>query len=141
MNYDDILKTMEAKTNFIKGLIRLAKADGEIAAGEERYFLSAASELGLDEKSIDEIGRSIISNAPISIEFLSDLEKLIFFREGIQLCALDESYDVNEKKEVRALAAELDIPEAIIEEIEAWVAEGMEWRHRGDDLLTNYVRG
>lgn len=135
MNYSDILKSNQAKKEFIKGLIRLAKADGEISQEEQQYFLSAAVSIGLQEAQITEISESLSASTTIQLHFDTEMEKLLLFREGIQLCAVDESYDENEKTEVRLMATELGISEDAILRIEAWVQEGMEWKRRGDKLL------
>lgn len=135
MDYADILKSKDAKANFIKGLVRMAKADGVIDQLENQYFMSAAYSLGLDQHQISEVEHCINSNDVINVEFASPIEKVLFFRESIQLCAVDNMYDEKERAEVRAIAATMDIPEAVIRTIEDWVTEGMTWKKRGDELL------
>lgn len=137
MDYKEILKTGDARTNFIKGLIRMAKADSVINQEESQYFMSAAYSLGLDQDQISEVECCLRSDDVIHVEFASSMEKILFFRESIQLCAVDDMYDEKERKEVRVIAAAMDIPETTIQAIENWVEEGMAWKERGDELLIN----
>ena len=137
MNYDEILLNDSSKKSFILGLIRLAKADGVISDEERQYFVGSAGYLSLSENDISIINNAIISDDDIVFDFESPLEKVFFFREGIQLCAVDTKYDDAERAEIRKMAAELSVPLKIIESIEAWVEEGMSWRSRGDDLLSS----
>lgn len=69
------------------------------------------------------------------MKFASKIEKVLFFREGIQLCAVDDTYDEKEQAEVRVMAAAMGISETTIQTIENWVEEGMAWKKRGDELL------
>lgn len=136
MDYREVLKTSDAKKNFVKGLIRLAKADGVISQEEQQYFVAAAANIGLSTEEIAEVNDCIVTRDTVQVQFDSDAEKLLLFREGIQLCAIDGHYDENERTEVRLMATELGIPENSILRIEEWVQEGMTWKRRGDDLLT-----
>jgi len=140
MNYEDILKTGDAKKNFIKGLIRLAKVDGIIDQEESQYFMSAAYALGLNSEQVAEVNNCIMSSNIINVEFDSTEEKILFFREGIQLCAIDESYDENERAEIRVMAAQMNISEDTIRSIETWVDEGMAWKKQGDELIVQYSK-
>lgn len=135
MDYREILQTTDAKKNFIKGLVRLAKADSAISAEEAQYFESAARSLGLDNAQMTEVSACIQSDRPIEVQLVSMEEKLLLFREGIQLCAIDEAYEESEKVEVRRMAHELGVTEELIQRIESWVDAGMKWRAKGDSLL------
>ena len=46
MYYEQLFQTTEAKMNFVKGLIRISKADGEISPEEQTFFIDAAREIG-----------------------------------------------------------------------------------------------
>lgn len=39
MYYEQLFQTIEAKMNFVKGLIRISKADGEISPEEQIFLL------------------------------------------------------------------------------------------------------
>ena len=47
MYYEQLFQTTEAKMNFVKGLIRISKADGEISPEEQTFFIDAARGLGI----------------------------------------------------------------------------------------------
>lgn len=135
MNYENILKTPEARENFIRGMICLAKADGIISDDEQSYFLTAAGELGLDAEHIANIQRDLTTEGELNISFETAAEKILFLREGIQICMVDESYDVKEKAEIRRLAKSMNVPSEIVAMIEAWAEEGMAWKRLGDQFL------
>ena len=52
MYYEQLFQTTEAKMNFVKGLIRISKADGEISPEEQTFFIDAARGLGIPENDI-----------------------------------------------------------------------------------------
>ena len=41
MYYEQLFQTNEAKMNFVKGLIRISKADGGISPEEQTFFIDA----------------------------------------------------------------------------------------------------
>ena len=139
MNYEEILTTLEAKENFIKGLICLAKIDGVISQEEHQYFIDAAFHMGLTQQQVDKINDCIEKEDEIAIKFNSLGEKVFFLREAVQLCAIDVCYTSDEKKEVRRLAQILEVPSSILDEVEAWVEEGMKWKQQGDDMIKKYL--
>ena len=139
MDYQDILKTTEARDNFMKGLIRLAKAVGNISQEESQYFIGAANSMGLSEQQIEEIKGYINSQKELPISFQSMAEKVLFFREAIQLCAIDIMYTREEKEEIRKIAEELNVSIDLIKEIEKWVEQGMAWKRQGDELVSRYL--
>ena len=57
MYYEQLFQTNEAKMNFVKGLIRISKADGEISPEEQIFFIDAARGLGIPENDIG-VGQS-----------------------------------------------------------------------------------
>lgn len=135
MDFREVIKTEESRKNFVKGLIHLSKVDGVISEEESQYYIGACYNLGLKEEDIAEIQGYIYSNDAINIEFKTMKEKILFFREAIQLCSVDGIYDTREKLEIRKMAEQLQVSTQIIEEIESWVDEGMVWKDRGDLLL------
>lgn len=139
MDYRDILKTTEARDNFMKGLIRLAKADGNISQEESQYFIGAANSMGLSEQQIEDMKEYMSSQEKLPVSFGSMAEKVLFFREAIQLCAIDIAYTQEEKEEIRKIAGELNVSMDLIEEIEKWVEEGMSWKRQGDELVSRYL--
>lgn len=86
------------KINYLKGLIRLVKADGIIADEEVEYINIAAVGMKLDEDSIAKINECWNSSKKISVEFSTKITAMFFIQEAIQLCEVDGSYDEAEKK-------------------------------------------
>lgn len=120
--------------NFLKGLIRLAKADDHIDETEISYFQAAGSQLGLAQNELDDLN-SFWTQAELKISFDSNAEKVLFLREALQLCAVDNRYDDTERTEILQMCRELDVPIKILESLETWVEEGMTWKIRGDEFL------
>ena len=123
------------KINYLKGLIRLAKADGIIVDEEVEYFNIAEVGMKLDEDSIAKINECWNSSKKISVEFSTKITAMFFIQEAIQLCEVDGSYDEAEKNEIRNLAEELGISEEKIVAIEKWVQTGIVWRQQGEALI------
>lgn len=136
MRIEEELRTPEAKMNFIRGLIRLSASDGVIDESESAFFQSAAISMGLDPMVVPELimatGNKEVEN---KVVFTERREKLFFFIQAIQLCYVDGSYSETERKEMEKIRQELDIEETVVQEIEKWVKEGMEWNNRGNGLL------
>lgn len=136
MEMRKILITRDGKINFLKGLIRLAKADGIKDENEVIFYRQAAQAMELnpqDYSEIDLLWEQDISE--MKIFFNTNQEKMFFFIQAIQLCWIDGSYAEAEKREIYKIASELQISAAAIEKVESWVEEGMAWNRRGDNLL------
>lgn len=131
MNTYDILKTRNAKVNFLKGLIRVSMSDGVVPDVEKEFYRKSAYGLGLDDEAVAEIENSDYKE----IVFETTEEKMFFFIQAIQLSWIDNDYCEAERKEIRKLADELEISVESIEKVEKWVEEGMEWNKKGDELL------
>ena len=131
MEFREIIKTNESKQNFLKGMIQFAKIDGVVTEEEVAYFMSAADSLGLNHNIVIEYIESNDSN----ISFETDLEKLLFMREAIQICYVDNRYDVKEKELVEKFSKDFEFSKEIVKTIENWVEDGMAWKKRGDDML------
>ena len=123
MYYEQLFQTNEAKMNFVKGLIRISKADGGISPEEQTFFIDAARGLGISE------------DAEIPLAFASRSEVLCFLREALQLCMVDDEYSDAERKEIMELAQAFSIEPERVHALETWVQEGIEWKARGDKLL------
>ena len=106
---------------------------------ESQYFIGAANSMGLSEQQIEEIKGYINSQKELPISFQSMAEKVLFFREAIQLCAIDIMYTREEKEEIRKIAEELNVSIDLIKEIEKWVEQGMAWKRQGDELVSRYL--
>lgn len=136
MDINRILAEKEDKVNFLKGLIRVANADGVQDNSEIVYYNYISTALGLNTEDLAEIDTVWNEDSRgIKLNFTSDEVKMFLFIEAIQLCWLDNSYADAERKEIRAIANELNVSEESIKAVEAWVEEGISWRERGINLL------
>ena len=127
--------TSADKLNYLKGLIRIAKCNGEIAPEEQTYYLMAANNMQLSVEGIQELNSLWNEDSDINISFTTEYDKLFFLQEAIQLCCVDGSYDDVEKREIAVIADELGINPDYLKEIYAWVLEGLEWKQRGEEML------
>jgi hypothetical protein len=142
INILDILNTEKARINFIKGLIYISKAkemrEGLTGVETEEliFFRNAMISLQIDEKTQKEL-EEIINYTDITIDIAFDNKKqsLFFLREGIQICYVDGVYYDAEKDMIKEMADKLGIGMDIIEKIEKWVLEGIEWTKQGEKFL------
>lgn len=136
MDITKILITRDAKINFLKGLIRLAKADGIRDDNEVIFYHQAVNAMGLDAQDCDKIDLLWKKDScKIDISFETNKEKMFFFIQAIQLCWIDGSYTEEEREEIYKIASELQISATAIQKVESWVDEGMAWNKRGNSLL------
>lgn len=134
-------ETNKDKLNYLKGLIRIAKSDRNIDPEEKRYYLIAASNMQLSNEEIQEIDSLWNENDKINISFSTRYDELFFLQEAIQLSFIDGKYDAAEKEEIKLIAKEWGIAQEDLDEIQAWVIEGLEWKKRGEDMLLRMLEG
>ena len=135
MYYEQLFQTNEAKVNFVKGLIRISKADGVISPEEQAFFIDAARGLGISEEDIAMLPAVMNQKEEIPLTFTSRGEVLCFLREALQLCMVDNEYSDAERKEIMGLAQAFSVEPERVHALEVWVQEGIEWKARGDKLL------
>lgn len=135
MDINNILKTESAKKNFLKGLIRVAKSDGENDERELIFYQQAALSMGLSADTVSELEMVWKEDEKIELFFEKSEEKMFFFVQAIQLCWIDTDYSKEERIEIAQIAEELNISENAIKQVEEWVSEGIQWNQRGDSLL------
>ena len=131
-----ILDTIEARYEFLKGLIRVANADGIIDESEIILFNNLSNAMNIDENSHNSLQSLINSNENIPINFTKHEHKMVFFIEAIQLFYIDCKVTELERHEITKIAKELDISLSAINEIEAWVIEGINWSNKVNNLFT-----
>ena len=110
MEIKQILITRDARVNFLKGLIRLAKVDGIKDEKEIHFHHQAVYAMELDAQACAEIDAMWEKDdLEMSIFFETNKEKMFFFIQAIQLCWIDGSYTEVERKEIYKIASELQI--------------------------------
>lgn len=139
MEIKEIYANDDDKVMYLKGLIRLAKADGHVSAEEEDFFYNAAIGLGLQSDMATYLKALLKDNSikakDISISFDSKKKVLFFIRDAVQLCFMDGEYSQEERNEIKSIGTEADILNETITKIEEWVERGSNWRIEGDKLL------
>lgn len=135
MNIKEILQTKEARISFLKGLIRLANADGVVDEREFVFYRQAAIALELGEEDILALEKVKSNGNAITLEFETDREKMFFLIQAVQLCWVDNNYSEAEQNELRSICREITISEEALKAVEAWAQEGVEWNKRGETLL------
>lgn len=131
----EILKNEIDKINYLKGLIRVSKADGVVEESEKMYFQLAATGLNLSEQIKENLQSYWEKEDGKALEFTDKRIALFFLQEAIQICYVDNKYDHLEKNEIKKIAEELNIDTDSLVSIENWVEEGYKWKAKGADLL------
>lgn len=135
MDIKEILQTKEARVNFLKGLIRLANADGIVDENEFAFYRQAAITLELDEEEISALEKVRSEGHEIILDFVTDREKMFFLIQAVQLCWVDNHYSEAEQKELWNICQEIAISEGALKAVETWAQEGIEWNRCGEALL------
>lgn len=135
-----ILETKEDKVNYLKGLIRIAKCNGVVEQEEMEYFSLIATGFELDKETIDSINKLWLSEEVINIQFSSRYIAVFFLQEAFQLCMVDDTFDEMEKKEIALIGDELGISKDDFTRLFFWAAEGMEWKKRGEEIISEIAK-
>lgn len=139
VKFEEIYQEEEEKFDFMKGLIRIARADGVIAPEEQIMFANAVVGAGITENAAKELQEALVARdikkEYFAMSFPKKKQSLYFLREAIQLSNVDGKYDPQEKKEIKAIAKELNISSDNVKALEKWVKAGLAWRKEGDKLL------
>lgn len=135
MEIKEVLQTREARVNFLKGLIRLAQADGIVDENEFVFYRQVAVVLELGEAEVESLEKLKDETNEITFHFETDREKMFFLVQAVQLCWVDNDYSDTERNEIRDMCQEMGISVEALEKVEQWVSEGMEWNKRGETLL------
>lgn len=139
VNISEIYPNEAERVMFLRGLIRLAKADGVLEPEEVVFFDAAVQGLGVSVTVGAELRQilldDIFTSPYLEMQFAKPAQGLFFVREAMLLCYADGEYSEEEQLEILSIATELNIPLKKIEEIESWVKAGVVWREAGDQLL------
>lgn len=136
INLNELLGSEESKLSFMRGLIYLAKADGEIDESEKVFFTQAAATLNMNENSMAQVNERIESaDNELVLNFDDKKQSLFLIREAIQLCYVDGKYDDNEKSAIAEMSRQLNVSTSKVNEIENWVIEGINWSRRGESII------
>ncbi len=127
----DVIKTEESRINYLRGLIRIAESDKNKTSAEEGYIYRMAEIVGA---SYTEIWQAE-NEYPLSIQFVTKQEKMLFLMQALYMCWLDDDYSNAEREEIIAIGDELGVDPSEIDEIESWIKRGIDWLKTGASLL------
>jgi DnaJ-domain-containing protein 1 len=142
MDINSIYSNVDERIIFLKGIIRLAKADGIIADEERIFFRNVALGLKIPQSDIEKLEVSMDQNlnspqlrSKFIIKFDNKKKCLFFLEEAIQLCFTDGVYQNEEKEEILKIATEMGVSLKSVKAIENWVKDGIQWQKQGVELL------
>ncbi|MGD9637801.1 MAG: TerB family tellurite resistance protein [Alphaproteobacteria bacterium] len=133
--------SLDGKKIFMKVLAHIARADGNFDDDEKEFVKSLCSINDIDEKYFDEI---IKKRSDDDIAFLvteanfSEGLKLALVRDMFTLANADGDLTDNEVLSIANVGEALEIPLEKLEEISEWVADGIDWRLRGQEIFGDF---
>ena len=131
---ESIFVSTEAKVNYLKSLIRLAKSDGKIQEQEMIYFIQAAQQLEVGSQAEMDVKNAWESDT-IKIEFETMREKMFDLIQLYHISWIDGEIAPEELTEIRNIAKELGIRDENVQKVEDWFLDGIAWTKRGDELI------
>ncbi len=142
MELTEVYRTEEERIAFLKGIIRLARADKVITDEERVFFKNLATGLAISLENVISLEQVLDADmtdpdvkAYLKISFAEKPQAIFFLENALQLCYLDGTYHEKEQAEIKTLARELGLAESTLDAIDDWVQEGMAWQAKGERLL------
>lgn len=140
--YLEIFNTEQSRINFIKGLTQLASSveetdNGNVNREKEFNFLeNFLSLFNISKEGQESIKNFINSDEKIvNIKFDSKKQAIAFFIEAMNLCYIDDEFQVQEKELIFNIADKLKITKESIIKIEEWILQGKRWSNEYFNLL------
>ncbi len=131
----DVIKTEESRINYLRGLIRIAESDKNKTSAEEGFIYKIAEIIGASYDEIWQAENEQESEYPLSIQFVTKQEKMLFLMQALYMCWLDDDYSDSEREEIVAIGDELGVDPSEIDSIESWIKRGIDWLRTGASLL------
>lgn len=142
MEIDVIYSQQDDKFMFLKGLLKLAKVDGNISSEEMGFLSDISVGFGLSEENIEKLKQASCYDLDsdegkkfFKLSFSNKAQSIFFIKEAIQLCYIDGKYDDCEKNAIKDIAREIGLSDSTLNKVDEWVCEGIEWKERGDKLI------
>ena len=131
---EEVFVTTAAKVNFLKALIRLAKADGKVSEKERIFFIQAAQQLEVESQAEKEVDAAWNADR-IEVSFETSREKMMALIQLYQISKADEEVAQSELSEIAAIAREMGISGEAAKAVDDWFRDGLAWANRMDMLL------
>jgi hypothetical protein len=112
-------------------LVHLAKSDGKIEEAEREI-------LGMYADLVDVAPEEIEGDYALEDlvpQFVSPASRVIALQELFRLSHLDGWFGESEQSEILEVGAMMGVPMELLQKIELWVLDGLNWVQRGEDLL------
>jgi tellurite resistance protein len=121
----------EEQRALLELLIYLAKSDGTVADIEEEILHQYAD---LVEVEFDELDGNL-TPAELVPQFEGPASCVVVLQELLRLSHLDGYFAADEQAAILDIAQQMEIPVEMLEKIDRWVVEGLNWVWRGEELL------
>ena len=131
----DVIRTEDARVNYLRGLIRIAESDNSKSAGEEGFIYKIAERLGSSYSEMWQAETGTGDNELPTIHFATQQEKILFLMQALYMCWLDNDYSDAERAEIIKIGDELGVEASEVAEIESWIRQGIKWMEAGAELL------
>lgn len=131
----DIIRTEDARINYLSGLIRIAECDNNKTSVEEEFIYKTAETLGASYAEIWKAEEKQSRDDSKGILFETKQEKTLFLMHALYMCWLDDDYSDAERSEIIVLGHEFGLESTDIAEIETWIKQGIDWMETGAVLL------
>lgn len=108
------------KSNYLKGLLLIAKLDGQLFEAEKNFIREIASRLGFSKDFYEETLKYLLVNDYIDskpVEFSDQEVAVLFINDGLELAYSDEEFSPNEEQYLRETAQVNDIDTELFNDI------------------------
>lgn len=109
----------------------LAGIDGEVSPPEVAFIAEMKHRLDLDDYE----PRAGASIEQVCAAFERKKSKRVALVELIKIAYADSNYDASERAGIRRIAQLMGEDEDVVQELESWVSDGIQWQARGEALL------
>lgn len=123
--------TPEEQRALLGMLILLAESDGHVAEVEREVLSMYADLVDIDPDSLDQDAEL----EDLVAAFASPASRVIALQELFRLSHQDGWFADAEQSVVLEVGAMMGVPMDLLQKIERWVLDGLDWVARGDALL------
>lgn len=131
--YATVLSSPE-KSILYEAMQFLMQSDGVVGENERQYLDSCAALLGVDV-TIFKGGVDYASLTRKMKAMTNPVAKRTIIMELINMAYVDGAYCTQEKADIRKIATVMGLEEKTLQQIENWVAEGIEHAQKWQQLL------
>ena len=117
-------------------LAYLSGVDGDVSLEEVAYIAESSERLGV-EAPVGELFEAFDRKGldAICAHFKRADTQAIALAELIGIAFADGHYDASERAGVRTIAAAMHVEGDLVDQVEAWVEDGLHWQREGQRLM------